>query len=138
MRHSRLAKRHTSRGIALIEALVGILIFSIGILGLVGLQASMTRAQSAAKYRADAAYLASEIIGVMWVDKPNLASYVTSSGSACTYARCADWIAKVASGLPQGGSQLSVVTTSGVVGLTVTWSVANEGTRSYVLNTTIQ
>ena len=120
----------------MIEALVAILILTIGILGLVGLQASMTRAQSSAKYRADAAYLASELIGALWIDKPNLASYATTSGSACTYQRCVDWVNKVASGLPNGAGQLAV-SPSGAVGLTVTWSVANEGTRTYVLATTI-
>lgn len=127
----------TSRGIALIEALVGILIFSVGVLGLVGMQATMTRAQSSAKYRADAAYLSSEIIGTMWADTPNLASYASTAGSACTYQRCADWLGKVAGGLPQGAAQVSVTTSTGDVGITMTWSVANEGTRSYVLSTNI-
>jgi type IV pilus assembly protein PilV len=137
MKHPHPGNRRAVKGIALIEALIGILIFSIGILGLVGLQATMTRAQSAAKYRADAAYLASEIVGAMWVDIPNLLNYETHPGAVCAYQRCTEWVAKVASGLPQGGSQVSV-TNTGAVGLTVTWSVQNEGTRSYVLNTTIQ
>ena len=140
MQHSgtlRRGRQRASKGIALIEALVAVLILSIGILGLVGLQASMTRAQSSAKYRADASYLASEVIGAMWVDKPNLASYATTTGTACTYQRCLDWVNKVATGLPQGAGQISV-TGSGAIGLTVTWSVSNEGTRSYVLATSIQ
>lgn len=129
--------RRLSRGIALIEALVAILILTIGILGLVGLQASMTRAQSAAKYRGDAAYRSSELIGTMWADKPNLASYATSAGAACTYQRCVDWVRKLKTDLPNGGAQVSVTASTGAVGLTVTWSVANEGTRSYVLATSI-
>jgi type IV pilus assembly protein PilV len=136
MRNIKHGKRQESKGIALIEALVAILILSIGILGLVGLQVSMTRAQSSAKYRGDAAYLASELIGALWVDKPNLANYATTPSSACTYQRCLDWVNKVSSGLPNGAGQLSV-SPSGAVGLTVTWSVANEGTRTYVLATSI-
>mgnify|MGYP000471049646 CR=1 FL=1 len=63
-----LGLRRTNKGIALIEALVGILIFTTGILGVVGLQAAMTRAQGSAKARADAAILSSELIGLMWAD----------------------------------------------------------------------
>jgi type IV pilus assembly protein PilV len=138
MRYLKHGKRRTSKGIALIEALVAILILSIGILGLVGLQASMTRAQSSAKYRADAAYLASEIVGAMWIDKPNLANYATTASSTCSYQHCLDWVNKVTTGLPNGVGQVSVTPSTGEVGLTVTWSVANEGTRSYVLATSIQ
>jgi type IV pilus assembly protein PilV len=131
------AGRRLNSGIALLEALLAILILSIGILGLVGMQASMTRAQTAAKYRADAASRSSELIGAMWTDKPNLASYATAAGAACTYQRCLDWVNKVKTDLPNGGAQVSVTASTGAIGLTVTWSVANEGTRSYVLATSI-
>lgn len=134
----RSTSKAASRGAALIEALVGILIFSIGILGLVGLQAAMTRAQGAAKFRADAAYLSSEIIGAMWVDRPNLANYATSPGSACTYQRCADWVNKVSTGLPQGKVELTPTASTGAVSLTMTWTSTNEGTRTYALSTSIQ
>lgn len=127
-----------NRGVALIEALIGILIFSIGVLGLVGLQVTMTRAQSAAKYRADAAYLSSEIFGIMWSDRAHLSSYVTSSGSACSYQRCADIVNKITAALPQGGVSMDVTPSTGAVNITMTWAVVNEGTRTYVLSTIIQ
>jgi len=53
-------------GVMLIEALIALLIFSIGILGIVGLQASAVNASSDAKYRSEAALLANELIGRMW------------------------------------------------------------------------
>jgi len=56
------------RGGFLLEALVGILIFSFGILGLVGLQASAIRHVNDAQYRGEAVYLASTIVGRMWTD----------------------------------------------------------------------
>jgi type IV pilus assembly protein PilV len=126
------------RGAALIEAMIGILLFSIGILGLVGLQASMTSAQSAAKYRADAAYLASELLGTMWMNKVNLGVYATTPASPCTDQRCLDWVNKVASGLPQGTATVAVTPSTGDVNLTVGWTAPNEGTRAYVLATTIK
>ncbi len=58
----------------LIEALVAVLIFAFGVLGIVGLQAAMTKAQTQSKSRADASLLAQQVIGSMWTDTPNLAS----------------------------------------------------------------
>lgn len=63
------------QGIALLEVLIAILIFSIGILGAVGLQASMIKANSDAKYRAEAGFIAEQRISQMWVDQANLADY---------------------------------------------------------------
>ena len=55
---SSVGKRHRgTAGFALIEVLVAVLLFAIGILGMVGLQASMTQAQTESKVRADAANL---------------------------------------------------------------------------------
>jgi type IV pilus assembly protein PilV len=63
------------KGIVLLEALIAILIFSIGILGAVGLQASMIKANSDAKYRAEAGFLAEQRISQMWVDQEHLDTY---------------------------------------------------------------
>lgn len=130
------APRHQG-GSALIEALVAVLIFSIGLLGLVGLQAQMTRAQGSAKFRADAALLATELAGLMWADKLHLSQYASANCSA--YAPCAEWLARVAAGVPLGTAQVALNgTVTGEVLITVSWSVPNEGVHSYVYNTAIQ
>jgi type IV pilus assembly protein PilV len=51
----------------LLEVLIALLIFALGILGLVGLQASAIQQSGQAKLRADATLLADELIGQMWV-----------------------------------------------------------------------
>lgn len=139
MRHGRRSPARPSRvrGIALIEALVGILIFAFGIIGLVGLQVAMTRAQGSAKYRADAAYLSSQVLGLMWAERNNLDAFDTGSGCA-SHPACTDWINKVASALPQGGAQIETTAATGVVTLTVTWSLSAEGTHTHVLSTQIR
>jgi len=53
-------------GVMLLEALIAILIFSIGILGIIGLQASAVQQSTDAKNRAEAAYLADQLMGQMW------------------------------------------------------------------------
>ncbi|MFZ2160593.1 MAG: prepilin-type cleavage/methylation domain-containing protein [Sideroxyarcus sp.] len=61
----------SQRGVVLIEALVAILLFSIGVLAVAGLQASMIRNTSDTKYRADASYIAQQKIGQMWTSPDN-------------------------------------------------------------------
>ena len=130
------ARQRGLRGVALIEALVAILIFAFGVLGIIGLQASMTRAQSAAKVRGDAASLASELVGILWVESvANRANYTTAN--CANQPACLDWKNKVAASLPGSSTALSVDTTSGEVSITLTWNVPNEGQHSYVSRTNV-
>ncbi|MDB5753335.1 MAG: pilus assembly protein PilV [Ramlibacter sp.] len=135
----RHAGRSRLRGIALIEALVAVLIFAFGVIGLVGLQVAMTRAQGTAKYRADAAYLGSQVLGQMWADRTKLDSFNTGGADACAgYAPCKDWSGKVASSLPQGKAAIAASQATGVVTMTITWSLSAEGTHTHVLTTSIR
>lgn len=86
-----LMPRGRSKGFLLIEALVGMLIFSIGVLGLVGLQSAAIRTTVDAKGRSDAAFLTNQLIARMWTDRTNLASYqLNAAGSACEAASAAN------------------------------------------------
>ncbi|MGH8807888.1 MAG: type IV pilus modification PilV family protein [Noviherbaspirillum sp.] len=77
MRNGRLLPSTASeQGIVLLEALIAILIFSIGVLGIVGLQASMIKANTESKYRTEAGIIVQQQLGAMWVDQGNLVSYV--------------------------------------------------------------
>jgi type IV pilus assembly protein PilV len=53
-------------GVMLIEALIALLIFSLGVLGIVGLQSTATKVSGDARYRSEAALMANELIGKMW------------------------------------------------------------------------
>lgn len=116
--------------------MVAILIFVFGVLGIIGLQASMTRAQSASKFRGDAASLASELVGILWVESvANRAKYTTAN--CANQPACLDWQNKVAAALPGSSTDLSVDTTTGEVSITLTWSVPNEGQHSHVSRTNV-
>jgi type IV pilus assembly protein PilV len=92
-------------GVVLLEALIGILFFSLGILGLIGLQAMSIRHTADAKIRADATYLANQIIGQMWLDRANIATYAHNpTGPICnpddvpsTNANVQAWLGNVTS-----------------------------------------
>jgi type IV pilus assembly protein PilV len=122
-------------GFALLEALIGILIFSFGVLGLVGLQSAMTKAQTSSKFRADALYLASEVVGQMWLDVPNLGNYATANCAG--HARCNAWNGKVARLLPNGAGAIEILG-GGAVRVTITWSPPNEGTHRVITETAVQ
>jgi type IV pilus assembly protein PilV len=133
----RTAGAGVARGVMLIEALIAILLFSIGILAVVGLQGAMTKAQSAAKFRGDAAYLASEAIGMMWGDAANLSSYATASCAG--YSRCNQWKNRVATTVPGGTVAVTVGSgaNAGVVSVTIGWTTPHEGSHSYTTSTVI-
>ena len=63
---SRLADRRAQAGAFLLEALVGVLIFAFGILGLVGLQAAAIRNTNDLQYRGEAIQIANAAMGRMW------------------------------------------------------------------------
>ena len=97
-------RAHKSQaGVMLIEALIGILIFSIGILALLGMQGAAIKNTTDAKYRSEAASLASQIVGQMWVDIKQLDSYKSAAdGGPAVYPARDNWVGAVAATLPGG------------------------------------
>lgn len=108
----RSAPRHAwardQSGVMMLEALIAILIFSLGILAIIGLQAASIRNSSEAKFRADASFLANQVISYMWADRANLAQYAhrpngavcEPSGGDSNNANVTTWLANVTNLLP--------------------------------------
>jgi hypothetical protein len=68
--------RQRQGGAYLLEALIGILIFALGVLGIVGLQAASLKTTTDAGLRAEAVFAASQFLGQMWTDsRANLPAY---------------------------------------------------------------
>lgn len=95
--------RKKQKGSMLLEALIAILIFSMGILALMGMQATAINTVSESKYRSDAGFLANRIIGQIWADRANLASYAcnpcTTTGTGNVDTRA--WATEIQSGALQ-------------------------------------
>lgn len=85
-------------GVVLIEALLGILIFSIGILALIGMQSVAVKNTTDARYRTEAAYLANNILSQIRLDMANVALYDDSSVG--THAPRTAWRSQVEAMLP--------------------------------------
>jgi type IV pilus assembly protein PilV len=123
----RPRQQRREQGVMMIEVLIGILIFSIGILAMLGMQTLAMRASIDSKYRAEAGFLANEIVGVMWGDPANLTSYDTASCGATN--RCAIWLARVQNTLP-GGIAPTITVTNRQVQVVVQWQGPGQGTPS--------
>jgi len=105
------------KGFYTIEALVSLVIFMTGILGVVGMQASAIGNNSNATYRAEASFLADAIIAEMWTDRNNLTSY--ASGTATSYTA---WLTEVNTRLPGSSANPPIITVAGqTVSVTVRW-----------------
>lgn len=143
--------KKSQHGMMLIEALIAILIFSLGVLGMVAMGSVAIAGQSDAQYRTEAANYANEIASQISVDMaPGAASYAVSlpdyahqpaAGGYCSFAGAAsgkqivsDWVNRVAGitdpkrGLPGAtltSQQIMVDTTPGSgfnrVTITICW-----------------
>lgn len=118
--------RQSQQGVMLLEALVAILIFTLGVIAVMGMQAVSISQVSQAKFRTDASYLANQITGKMWVDQANLASYATAGAPGRV-----TWDTTVAKTLPSG---VGVIAINGTVAtVTIQWQQPSENvTRKYV------
>ena len=130
--------KHRQTGTILLDALIAIVIFSIGILGMVKLQGEAVSAAGQAKYRTDAALLADQIIARMWGSNPAqlAANFKGSNGAGPQNYK--DWNSAVAA-LPNGKGTIDVDASNFVV-VTVTWQTldsADQPTHTYVSRTQI-
>ena len=110
-----MSLRKAQNGVMLLEALIAILIFSLGILGLVGMQASAVRASRDAQFRSEAGLLANELIGEMRTDNRDGTALVNNFASAQTCPSTpsptdtpfCQWSNRVATVLPGVGAGLA-------------------------------
>src|SRR5579859_4533799 len=103
-------------GAVLLDGLIAVLLFSIGILGMVGLQALSVKYAGDAKYRTDAALHADRLIAQMWggAKRAGFAGDFSAGGAAF-----AAWESEVVASLPGAdanpptvafnGSQVTIV-----------------------------
>lgn len=120
------------RGVSLIEVLVAVLIFSIGLIGLAGLMVMATRSNHGAYLRTQVTFLAGNMADRMranptglWNQAYNDSNYPTSASqacskaSACTPAQVAvrdkyEWSQLLKTLLPEATARINCVGKSGV------------------------
>lgn len=124
------------RGVMLLEALIGVALFSIGILAVIAMQAAAVREVGQSKMRADASYLADRVIGdlsggdiALIADGDRVYSAVSNPEHAW-----AKTVADPKTGLPNGS--LRVVKAGATVTVVVSWQ-APDGPHSFAQSATL-
>lgn len=114
----------SQQGVVLLEALIAILIFSMGVLAIVGLQAAMIKNTSDARFRSEAGFIAQQRIGLIWSDPANPGTYLEDTPT------------DISAVLP-GGTRTTVQTSPGEFRVTVNWTPPSAAgapeTHSYVM-----
>lgn len=119
----------------LLEALIGILIFSLGILGIVSFQATATKMASDARYRTEAVALADELVArATGAARATLATDFASPNGT----QFIDWRDKrllaTSTGLPGGSATVTATAdaTSGTTTLdiTISWTAPGQITNA--------
>ena len=117
-RHRPRRRAGAASGFSLIEVMIVLLIFSIGLLGVIAMQARATQVSVSAEDSTRAALLANELASAMWG-----ANSVTLPSDVITA-----WNTRVAnardSGVPNGAGTVSV--SGNVATITVTWRAPHE------------
>ena len=133
----RRARRslRSQAGSSLIEVLVSTLLISIGLLGLVAMQAKAIQQAVQAGDRTRAAQLASEVVTQMWLQR---SSTLAAGTLEAWQQRVAD---SARAGLPGGQGSVST-DAGGVTTITIDWRpvglAASEPTRRYFTQVTIR
>ena len=110
MAAERIMRRREARGVALIEVLIALLIFMVGILGIVGLQAKAIQFSVQAEDRSRAALLANDLVTAMWEQKsPTLSDDVLKI-----------WKSRIAAALPEGSGEVEAGD-DGLVSIKIEW-----------------
>lgn len=113
------SRKDKQSGIFLIEVMISILIFSIGVLGLVGLQAIAIQNSANAEGRTLASTLANDIVSQMWVRKtsslssPELSADITAWQDRVQSSRLPDAEGEVTEG-------------AGITTVTVSWKAPSK------------
>jgi type IV pilus assembly protein PilV len=119
LQHPRTAR--AQRGVALLECLMALLIFSVGLLGLLGLEARVMNTSVESENRNRAAMLASEVASQMWLN--NTVTLPVTADHTALLARIPD---QTQGGLP--GGVLLVVPVAGTTNaadITINWQEVN-------------
>jgi type IV pilus assembly protein PilV len=132
---SKLPRPATQRGMTLIEILVAIVVLSVGLLGLAGLQLKGLQVNQGSVYRWQAAMLAEDIADRIRADRAGAlgGNYTVTAGvasgaaSGATLAAINDWLTRV-QGLP--GGTAGITAPAGAAGNQVTITIGWVDTRA--------
>jgi len=128
---------------------VSVLVFSLGVLALVNLQAASVRLATDARFRADAAFLADQLFARMLISAPADApsfAHRTAVGANCApggantaHAPAEEWLEEVRQTLPGAEPEAQqVIVDNGLVTVRLCWAQGEDAPRQFVVTNRIQ
>jgi type IV pilus assembly protein PilV len=126
IKYSNLRKNNS--GAVLLEALISILIFAFGVLGLVGMQSVATQNSVNSQDRAVASILANDLVSQMWAKKTSTISSAAIAGDITA------WKAKVQNSILSNaaGSVVQDPVVTGLATITITWKAPSKSSTENV------
>jgi type IV pilus assembly protein PilV len=124
-RPSLSSRRRNSRGFTLLETLVALVVFSVGLLGIVALQARSIQLSVDGEDRNRAAVMADEVISLMWTAAVGGGSSTCGGTTVCavqlTTADFDAWNTRVGNALPGGTGTVSAPDANGLITVQINW-----------------
>jgi type IV pilus assembly protein PilV len=139
---------HKQHGFSLLEALITLLIISLGLLGIAGIIANSLKVNQGAYVRSQASWLANDIIDRMRANRItaesaglpyNLSIGTDPAGGGIPLADLTAWRAALASALPSGTGGVALDAATRKVTVTVQWddtrAAGGEDDQQFVVET---
>lgn len=134
-------------GGGLIEALMSLVVLSVGILGLIGMQATVIQDNSESRVRMQAGFFATSVLGMAAANPENVGCFIVNStqSAACVspdvQTQASAWLDQVVSALPGAATvppQVAYDNGSGQLTVTLRWRMRGDNAvHNYVATTQV-
>ncbi len=139
--------RKNQSGMMMLEALIGLLIFAVGVLGLISMQATALKITADSKYRAEAMMFADQLVSQMWADSRTNAALVanyagTHGAGGPKYMEWVNTMTATGTGLPGAANTTNgptvAIDANNNVTITIRWQApGEEAAHNYVTVATV-
>jgi type IV pilus assembly protein PilV len=139
-------KRYQFGG-GLIEGLMSLVVLSIGILGLIGMQATLIQENGESRVRMQAGFYATSVLGMAGANPENVGCFIVNSAQSAVCAspdaqtQAANWTQQVLAALPGAAGvppQVAYDNASGQLIVTLRWQIKGDNmVHNYVSATQV-
>jgi type IV pilus assembly protein PilV len=136
---------HSQTGAGLVEGLTSLVVLSVGILGLIGMQATLIQDSTESRVRMQAGFFATSVLGMAAANPQNVGCFIVNSAqsAACTSAdaqsQASGWLDQVMSTLPGATGvppQVAYDNANGQLTVTLRWQMKGENVVHNYVSTT--
>ena len=130
-------RKRQSGGFVLLDAMIAVVVFSIGIVGMVALQGSAIQMTGSANYRLNAALATDQVIAQMWGNDPTQLANLYQGASGAGGANYLSWIKSIDCSQTTAGSNCLPGVSANPPTITVASQTTNTGNTEYLVTVTL-